>query len=57
LRESNVNNVAALGALTQRSLLNTMRNPLLIRAKFFQALFMALFIGGLYFNAGKRDYT
>lgn len=57
LRETNVSQMAALGALTQRSLLNTMRNPMLIRAKFFQSIFMALYIGGIYFDAGTKDYT
>jgi ABC-type multidrug transport system permease subunit len=34
-----------------------MRNPLLIKAKFFQAVFMSLFIGGLFFDIGTKDYT
>lgn len=30
---------------------------MLIRAKLFQAIFMALYIGGIYFDAGTKDYT
>lgn len=55
-RNPSVGQLAALGALTQRSILNTIRNPILIRAKFFQAIFMALFIGGLFFGDGDKSY-
>ena len=44
-------------ALLQRSLLNTIRNPRLVKVKFIQAVFMALFIGGMFFDMGKNDYT
>ncbi len=34
-----------------------MRNPYIIQAKILQAIVIALFIGGIYFNFGKKDYT
>jgi hypothetical protein len=30
---------------------------MLIKSKIFQGIFLSLFIGGLYFNIGTRDYT
>lgn len=57
LRETNVSQIVILGALLYRSILNTIRNPMMIRAKFIQLMLMALYIGGIFFNAGKRDYT
>lgn len=55
-REVNVGCMSALGALTHRSILNTFRNPMLMKSKFFQSIFMALFVGGLFFDIGTRDY-
>ncbi len=46
----------ALSALIKRSFLNTIRNPMLIRSKLIQGIFMSLFIGGLYFDIGTNDY-
>lgn len=56
-REVNVGFFTAMGALTHRSVVNTIRNPMLFKAKILQSIFMALFVGGLYFNIGKKDYT
>jgi hypothetical protein len=37
---------------------NTTRNPLLLRAKLFQTIFTALFVGGVYFDLrSKGPYT
>jgi hypothetical protein len=44
-------------ALTRRAFLNTLRNPMLMRSKLFQGIFMSLFIGGLYWDLGQKDYT
>ena len=30
---------------------------MLFRSKFFQGIFIALFIGGMYFDIGTKDYT
>jgi ABC-type multidrug transport system permease subunit len=49
--------MAAFSALTHRNILNTIRNPMLFQAKIFQSIFMALFVGGLFFDIGTRDYT
>lgn len=57
LREVNVGFFAAMGALIHRSTINTIRNPMLLKSKIFQSIFMALFVGGLFFNAGTKDYT
>ena len=43
--------------LIERNLLNVVRNPMLLRSKVFQGIFIALFAGGLYFGIGKHDYT
>jgi hypothetical protein len=42
-----------MGALAHRNVLNTIRNPMLLKAKIFQTIFMALFVGGIYFYIGK----
>jgi len=43
--------------LLKRDILNNVRNPLLVRARIIQIAFMAIFTGGLYFSAGRSDYT
>lgn len=53
----NIGNFTALSALTHRSVLNTIRNPMLMKSKVFQSIFMALFVGGIYFDIGTKDYT
>ena len=57
LRNVDVSFFTAMGALIQRSIINTYRDPVLFRAKVFQAIFMALIIGGVYFDMGTKDYT
>jgi hypothetical protein len=49
--------MTAMGALIRRAFLNTIRNPMLIRSKVIQGMFMGLFIGGLFFDIGTNDYT
>lgn len=56
-REVNVSFFTAMGALVKRSTINTFRNPILFRAKILQSIFMALFVGGLFFDIGTKDYT
>jgi hypothetical protein len=33
------------------------RNPILLKAKVVQTLFVCLFVGGIYFGAGDLDYS
>ena len=56
-RSVDVGFFTAMGALIWRSLVNTYRNPMLIQAKVFQAIFMALFMGGIFFYIGNKNYT
>ena len=44
-------------ALAHRNVLNTVRNPLLLKSKLFQGIFLSLFAGGLFFQAGDGDLT
>ncbi len=39
-----------------RNFLNIIRNPMLFKSKLFQTIFMALFVGGLFFDIGTHDY-
>ena len=41
----------------ERNVKNTIRNPMLLKSKLFQGIFLALFTGGMYFNIGTHDYT
>ena len=43
-------------ALLKRDVINILRNPIILRARIIQTIFLGIFIGGLFFNAG-RDYT
>jgi len=43
--------------LLHRNFLNTVRNPMLLRSKIFQGIFISLFVGGLFFNVGGLDYS
>lgn len=45
------------GALLKRNFMNTVRNPLLMKAKVLQGVFLSLLAGGLFFDAGKKDLT
>jgi len=38
-------------------MINTLRNPHIIHAKFIQVLFMAVYTGGIYFRMGHKNYT
>jgi hypothetical protein len=44
-------------ALLYRNVLNAIRNPMLLKSKIFQGIFIALFVGGMYFDIGTKDYT
>jgi hypothetical protein len=37
-------------ALIHRNFLNTTRNPMLLKSKVFQTMFLSLFVGGIYFD-------
>lgn len=41
-------------ALIRRDILNILRNPILLRSRIFQTIFLGLFLGGLYFNVGRN---
>lgn len=45
------------GALVKRDVLKTFRNPLLFKARIIQYIFLGLYLGGLFFDAGDRSYT
>lgn len=47
----------SLKVLLERDYLNTLRNPLVMKVRIIQLIFMAVFTGGLYFDAGRYDYT
>lgn len=49
--------LGAVVPLIQRNFLNTLRNPMLLRSKIFQGIFVSLLVGGLFFGIGKKDYT
>lgn len=57
LREVNVSFMAAFSALVYRNFLNIIRNPMLFKSKLMQSIFMAVFVGGIFFDIGTRDYT
>ena len=57
LREVEVGFMTALSALTQRNFLNLIRNPMLLRSKVVQGIFIALFVGGIFFGIGNNDYS
>jgi hypothetical protein len=46
-----------MSALLYRNILNTIRNPMLLKSKIFQGIFLALYTGGIFYNIGNRDYT
>jgi hypothetical protein len=41
----------------RRDFLNIIRNPLLFKSRLFQFLFLGIYIGGLFFSAGRQDYV
>lgn len=57
MNDVNTGFLSALKTLIYRSFLNTMRNPNLFRAKIFKSIFIALFIGGVFFGLGDKDYN
>ena len=46
-----------LKQLIKRDSINNIRNPILIKSRIIQILYLTVYIGGLFFNAGKKDYT
>jgi ABC-type multidrug transport system permease subunit len=46
-----------LKQLIKRDSINNIRNPTLVKSRFIQILYLTIYIGGLYFNAGRKDYT
>lgn len=57
LREVNVGSCSAMSALVHRNVINTIRNPILLKSKIIQGLFLAVYSGGIFFDIGTRDYT
>jgi len=43
-------------SLVKRDFINIIRNPMLFKSRFIQSIFLGLFMGGVYFNAGRKDY-
>lgn len=56
LREVAVGFCTALAALTHRNFLNVVRNPMLLKSKIIQGIFISLFVGGIFFGIGNNDY-
>ncbi len=47
----------SFGALVKRDFINTIRNPMIIKSRIIQSIFMGIYTGGLYFNAASGDHT
>jgi len=47
----------SFGTLLKRDWVNAVRNPLIIKSRVFQTIFLAIYTGGLFFYHGKGDYT
>lgn len=45
-----------LKQLIKRDSINNIRNPMLIKSRLIQVIYLTVYIGGLFFNAGKKDY-
>jgi hypothetical protein len=39
-----------------RDWINTLRNPVILKGKIFQTIFLAIYTGGVYFGAGRKNY-
>jgi hypothetical protein len=50
MRTLDVGIFSVFGALIHRNFLNTTRNPMLLRSKVFQTIFLSIFVGGIYFD-------
>lgn len=46
-----------LKQLIKRDIINIIRNPILVKSRIIQVIILTIYIGGLYFNAGRKDYT
>jgi ATP-binding cassette, subfamily G (WHITE), eye pigment precursor transporter len=46
-----------LKQLIKRDIINMLRNPILVKSRFIQIIYLTIYMGGLYFNAGRTDYT
>ena len=44
-------------ALLKRDWTALVRNPLLVKSRLLQMVFLATYLGGIYFNAGRKDFT
>lgn len=44
----------AYKSLIGRDFINIVRNPLLVKARFFQTIFMAIYAGGLFFGVAQN---
>ena len=47
----------ALKILLKRDLVNIIRNPIVMQSRIFQVIFISIYTGGLYFNAGRGNYA
>jgi hypothetical protein len=46
-----------LKVLLKRDVVNIIRNPLLVKVRIIQIIFIALLAGGIFWQAGGQDYT
>jgi ATP-binding cassette, subfamily G (WHITE), eye pigment precursor transporter len=56
-REVEVPNCTIFTTLMRRDFLNILRNPMLFKSRLFQYVFLGVYIGGLFFSAGRQDYN
>jgi ATP-binding cassette subfamily G (WHITE) protein 2 len=57
MRCANIGFFTILMVLIKRNYLNIVRHPMMIRSKLIQSIYLSLFLGGLYYNLGSKDYT
>ena len=43
--------------LVNRDFINITRNPMLFKSRLIQSIVTGIYIGGVFFDAGRRDYT
>ena len=56
-REIHVGGWMTYTTLLRRDYLNVWRNPLIFKSRFFQFIALGIYFGGVFFDAGDRDYT
>lgn len=55
-RKVDISFCSSLGVLVRRDILNTVRNPMLLKTRIISTIFIAIYTSGLYFDINS-DYT